>query len=465
MKKAGIIILVLLVLGFFVLNVLNGLGTVNGKVDITHTDKTSWKIDYKFDQSVFGIMTGPITKEYHESSWVLPQEFHFVKGEDGYSWLEKKDRSSFNQLSVKVKTYDKTVFYAPQPFVVFDFGVSINTAPLGFATKVKVIGLFEMMHHFNLNYSFYGLDNESIIVPGTSNPVDVPINGQGYFVYFGDQSFVTETSTVQLILDEDFPVTLREEILPNAEKFTSFYNRELGEEVLDGKLMVQMNYSKTPRDGTNGFNIGGGAQNSQFSGLAKGPVDSTETEKLTKKIRAFMAHEMGHIWQPLLGADNMRWVSEGGAEILSHVAMTQLGMMTNEEFNTFLNKYIAESITALKEVSLENPHHYGHEQLNYSAGTIAIWSACKAVGGNTDNDIIFKMNRELGKFSRDSLNLHPKECLKALFTSLGMKEEAIEGINNFVNIKHDNPIEAYKVLFDNTGVNYQILGDSLIIKD
>ena len=52
MKKAGIIILVLLVLGFFVLNVLNGLGTVNGKVDITHTDKTSWKIDYKFDQSV-----------------------------------------------------------------------------------------------------------------------------------------------------------------------------------------------------------------------------------------------------------------------------------------------------------------------------------------------------------------------------------------------------------------------------
>lgn len=463
MRKKLLIVLVILLLGFLILNLLNGFGVVTGKVNITHTDKASWQIDYQFDKSVIGIMTGPETKEYHEASWELPEGFHFVKDESGYSWLERNDKSSFTDLTVKVKNYNKVVLYAPQPFANFDFGVSINTGPLGFATKVKPLGLFEMMHGFNLKYSFVGIENEYILVPNSDKTTDVPIKDSGYFVFFGDKKHIQETETVQLILDTDFPVELGELILPNAEKFVSFYNKELGE-VLENKLMVQITYDEKPRGKKETFSIGGGAQSGQFCGIASGPIDSTEIDTQRKKIRAFMAHEMGHIWQSSLGSDNMRWFNEGGAELLSHVGMKRLGLLTQEEFNTFLNKYLAESIEDLKQSSLETPHRNGFEKLNYSGGTIVLWAACKATEGDGKADDIYKMSREVNKISRDSLLRFPKECLNNVFISLGIKENVIKEINDFIITKHENPKKAFEELFEVTGLQYEAFGDSLVIK-
>jgi len=463
MKKIGLIVLIIFLLVFIILNFLNGFGVVNGKVNITHTSKTLWQIDYKFDQPVIGIMTGPETKEYHETSWELPEGFHFVKDESGYSWLEKKNKGSFKELTVNVSTYDRIVLYAPQPFANFNFGVSINTGPLGFATKVKLLGLFEMMHGFNLKYSFIGLESEYVLVPNSEKTTDVLIKDSGYFVYFGDKEYIVETETVQLILDTDFPVELRDVILPNVEKFITFYDKELGE-VLEHKLMVQITYTDEPRAGGETFSIGGGAQSGQFCGVAAGPIDSTEIEKLTRRIRAFLAHEMGHIWQSNLGSDNMRWVNEGGAEILSHLGMKRLGMLTEVEFNTFLNKYLAESIEDLKQTSLETPHRNGFEKLNYSGGTIVLWAACKATEGDGKADDIYKMTREINKFSQDSLQRYPKECLNYVFNSLGVKENVIKEINDFIITKHESPQKAFKELFEVTGLQYETFGDSLVIK-
>ena len=109
MKKIAIITIVVLILGFLTLNFLNGIGVVEGKVTVTHTNETSWQIDYQFDQAVIGIMTGPETKAYHESSWKLPEGFHFVRDESGLSWLEKKDKCKFKELTIDVKTYEQVV--------------------------------------------------------------------------------------------------------------------------------------------------------------------------------------------------------------------------------------------------------------------------------------------------------------------------------------------------------------------
>ena len=145
-----------------------------------------------------------------------------------------------------------------------------------------------MMHNVDLKYSFFGLENEHIMVPNTEKKVDVPIQGQGYFVFFGDKDKIVETETVQLILDSDFPKELRDDILPNAEKFVTFYNNELGE-VLDDKLIIQISYTDMPRDGSEKFELGGGAQNGQFSGIATGPIDSTNIEKEARGIKSFIA--------------------------------------------------------------------------------------------------------------------------------------------------------------------------------
>ena len=463
-KKIIIITSIIFLLGCFALSVLNGLGTVKGKVTVIHIDKDSWQIDYNFDQSVIGIMTGPETKKYHDSSWNLPEGFHFTKDESGYSWLEKKDKSSFKKISVNVKTYKKVVLYAPQPFANFDKGVSINTGPLGFASKIKLLGLVEMMHGFDLRYSFIGLKDESILIPNSDSTKDIAIKGPGYFVFFGNRDMITESEQVQLLLDNDFPSSLRADVLSTAEKFTTLYNKEFGE-VLDGKLMVQLTYDKNSRNASKGFSIGGGAQNGQFAGVMTGSIDSIGIEKATMKLRAFIAHEMGHIWQPYVGNDNMRWMNEGGAEIISHRGMVRLGMLTETEFITFLNKYLVESIVDLEKFSLEAPHQEGYEQLNYSGGSLAVWAACTAIDGENKSDNIFKMNRELAKFSKDSLIRFPKYCIASTFTKLGMNQEKIDGIDHFINTKHKNPQDAYAKLFDLTGIQYEVKGDSIFIME
>lgn len=461
-KKTIIITSIIFLLGCYALSVLNGLGTVEGKVTITHTDTDSWQVDYKFDQSVIGIMTGPETKRYHESSWDLPKGFHFNKDESGYSWLEKKDKSSFKKLSVNVKTYEEAVLYAPQPFANFDKGVSINTGPLGFATKIKLFGLVEMMHGFDLRYSFIGLNNEGVLIPNSDATKDIAIKNPGYFVFFGNREMITESELVQLILDNDFPTPLRGDVLSIAEKFTTLYNQEFGE-VLDGKLMLQLTYNKNSRITGKGFGLGGGAQNGQFAGVMTGSIDSIGIEKATMVLRAFMAHEMGHIWQPSVGNDNMRWMNEGGAEIISHRGMVRLGMLTETEFIAFLNKYLVESIVDLEKVSLEAPHQKGYQQLNYSGGSLAVWAACAAIDGENKSDNIFKMNRELAKFSQDSLIRFPKDCIASTFTKLGINQKALNGIDRFVNTKHENPQDAYAKLFDLTGVKYEVKEDSIYI--
>ncbi|MDE0770828.1 MAG: hypothetical protein OSB25_01320 [Salibacteraceae bacterium] len=461
-KKIIIITSVIFLLGCFALSELNGLGTVKGEVTVIHTDNDSWHIDYNFDQSVIGIMTGPETKKYHDSSWDLPEDFHFTKDESGYSWLEKKDKSAFKKISVNVKTYKKIVFYAPQPFANFNQGVSINTGPLGFASKIRLLGLVEMMHNFDLRYSFIGLKDESILVPNSDSTEDIAIKGSGYFVFFGNRDMITESEQVQLLLDNDFPSSLRADVLSTAEKFMTLYNKEFGK-VLNGKLMIQMTYDKNSRNAGKGFGIGGGAQNGQFAGIMSGSFDSIPIAKVTMKLRTFMAHEMGHIWQSHIGMDDMRWMNEGGAEIISHRGMVRLGMLTEKGFNTFLNKYLVESIEDLQKVSLEAPHKKGYEQLNYSGGSLAVWAACAAIDGDNKSDNIFKMNRELAKFSKDSLTRFPKDCIASTFTKLGMNQEKIDGIDHFINTKHKNPQDAYAKLFDLTGIPYKIKGDSIFI--
>ena len=109
--------------------------------------------------------------------------------------------------------------------------------------------------------------------------------------------------------------------------------------------------------------------------------------------------------------------------------------------------------------------HTSIERLNYSGGTIALWAICKSISKKNEANDIYKLNRELHKFSEDSLSKFPKECLNATFASLGMNDDEILGIDYFINTKHENPQKAYVDLFELTGVEYEVYGDSLVIKE
>ena len=61
-----------------------------GHVSITHLDKDEWTITYELDKKVKMIMLGPQAKDYHDSSWELPQNFEiFTEQNTNYSYVNQ----------------------------------------------------------------------------------------------------------------------------------------------------------------------------------------------------------------------------------------------------------------------------------------------------------------------------------------------------------------------------------------
>ncbi len=124
--------------------------TTKGEVIISHIQENEWIFDYKLDKKIKMIMLGPQTKKYHETSWRLPSAFEIMTdSKTNYSFLKRKDTKSFDKVSISVSTYADMILYAPQPFIVYEQGVGVNTGPIGYATKV---GLLNLMNNFSPTY-------------------------------------------------------------------------------------------------------------------------------------------------------------------------------------------------------------------------------------------------------------------------------------------------------------------------
>ena len=322
---------------------------VKGLVTISHIDEERWRFEYDLSRNVRSIMLGPKTEQYHATAWKLPADFHVTGGEGIYSYLERRDGKSFKRVSVDVRTYGSMVKYAPQPFAVFDGGTAVNTGPLGFAAS---IGPSRAMAAFDPVYSFVGVADETIIVPGQERGavtrIDIPSNG--LFAYFGTLNGLRETEHVLSILDDDFPKAFADDYVSSVEALALLYDRQL-RDALPGKLVIMVSYQEAPAIG-----FGGGAQNFQIMAKAMGPEAPSAG---VRKMRLFFAHEMAHIWQASLGTDSARWFGEGEADLLALRSLERLGKMTPEEVATNLTARVAECVKSLHQTNLVESHLKG----------------------------------------------------------------------------------------------------------
>ena len=176
---------------------------VRGLVTITHIGRDRWRFAYDMSRDARSIFLGLKAEKYHATAWKLPDAFH-VLVQRPYSYLERRDGKPFRQVVIDVRTYRPVVPYAPQPFAVFDKGTAVNTGPLGFAAR---IGEARMRMEFVPRYSFVGLPDETVLVPGKKRGVvtQIELPSNGLFVYFGKQEGLHETDRVRSILDTDFP--------------------------------------------------------------------------------------------------------------------------------------------------------------------------------------------------------------------------------------------------------------------
>jgi hypothetical protein len=134
---------------------------------VTQRPNDIWQLDYKLDHPVFGIMLGPPTPEYHAQAWHLPYAYEIsINPQMGFSFLERRDKSAFTDLSFQIETWREMVLYAPQPFADLGHGVGLNTGPLGYAARTGTPDQTpQMLIGFNPHFTFNALPNLEVFIP------------------------------------------------------------------------------------------------------------------------------------------------------------------------------------------------------------------------------------------------------------------------------------------------------------
>jgi len=436
---------------------------VRGLVTITHVTSANWRFTYDLSRDVQSIFLGPKAEKYHSASWKLPDGFHILV-EGPYSYLERRDAKSFRQVAIDVSSYREIVPYAPQPFGLFEQGTAVNTGPLGFAARV---GEARMMMPFLPKYSFVGLPDETVLVPGKKRGVvtEIDLPSQGLFVYFGKLHGLYETDRTQSILDTRFPNTLRKPYLSSVKAYASFYDRRLPHAAPE-KLVIMVSYQvdSDPLIANRLLSLGGNAQHFQIMAKARGPQTLTADRQDIQKMQRFFAHEIAHIWQTKLGSDNARWFNEGEAEMLALYALEHHGHITHVEVAQNLSARVPKCVDSLRRTSLLEAHRRGEPQANYTAGALVIASALSAISADGTQQDITALDRALQTRPVAERRNQPLKAFQATLKQLGATPKAVDAIGTFIRVHHDDPFTAVRLLFDSTGLAYSVDGTTLTIK-
>lgn len=429
---------------------------VAGEITVTHTTSDEWRVEYELSRDAVSIMLGPPTPEYHAGAWRLPEEFHVTTDETGYAYLERVDGEAFRAVSVDVQTWPHLVTYAPQPFGVFSDGVTINTGPLGFASR---IGANRMMMTFAPTFTFRGMPDESVVVPGSEpgslEQLDLP--DMGAFVYFGSTEEMRRSESVYLLFDGDGPEALGDLLWKSAQGYAELYDRDL-RDALAGPLVLLVSWTEGAS-----LQFGGGAQGNQIMAKAGGPADLELDDPTRRMARSFLAHEMAHVWQTNLGSDNARWCNEGGADLMALRAMQELGEETAAGVAADLSARVGRAVDGLGRTALFGAHLRGDPELNYSAGTLVMAAAEAATAADDIPDDVFAIDRALSAIDFDERMGSPMSSFRAALATLGASEAACEAIETFIMSSHEDPRAALLALFDATGLRYHLDGDSVVI--
>ena len=436
---------------------------VRGLVTITHVASDNWRFTYDLSRDARSIFLGPETEKYHAASWKLPDGFHILV-EGPYSYLERRDGKPFQQVAIDVSSYREIVPYAPQPFGLFDQGTAVNTGPLGFAARV---GETRMMMAFIPKYSFVGLPDETVLVPGQKRGMvsEIDLPSQGLFVYFGKLKGLHETGRTQSILDARFPSTLRKPYLSSVKAYASFYDRGLPHAAPE-KLVIMVSYQvdSDPLVANRRLSLGGNAQHFQIMAKARGPQALKADRQNIQKMQLFFAHEMAHIWQTSLGSDNARWFNEGEAEMLALHALEHHGHITHVEVAQNLSARVPQCVESLRRTNLLEAHRRGEPQANYTAGALVIASALSSISADGTQQDITALDRALQTRPVAERRNQPLEAFQATLKQLGAKPKAVDAIGTFIRVHHDDPFAAVRLLFDSTGLAYSVDGSTLTIE-
>lgn len=168
-----------------------------------------------------------------------------------------------------------------------------------------------------------------------------------------------------------------------------------------------------------------------------------QLEPLRVHLSRFVHHEVFHLWNAVVAAEDVPWFHEGGAEYAAMVAIVSQQQMTQDEALSQLSQMATMCRKALGDDALEGARLRGQDI--YACGVLLQWLAdVEARARSSGKEHVFTIWADLREDSKAS----KEEAVQRFIASVGPATSLV--------LKHGGPERWSKVLEELDGLGVQI---------
>jgi hypothetical protein len=294
-------------------------------IEVRHTGKDAWRVDYRFSQAVTSIKLGSVG-DYRQRAWKVLTPGMALRAGPNFDVISGGGKP-FKSASVEITTFDGLAPKSYAPFNRFtDGGTAFFLGHLqGDVTSGKKS--FEMQADIRL----VGLAQENVIAPPLNR---LRSGGERGYAYFGPAQ-ATQAGAAKVLIDPDTPQWARETIIDAGAKVSQYYESAYQRPLRDDLfIMVSMAGYESP-----GISMKGGAVLGQLSYRLSGAQMIGDHPKKRELLARLVAHEMAHLWQMNIARGGIGegdpWVHEGGADAMALDALQRTALASDEAVKAY----------------------------------------------------------------------------------------------------------------------------------
>ena len=412
------------------------------KVDITLVHQAGhpeWRISYKFDQAIDGLIFRPYTKAYRADNWRQvegPQIAWRTDANDANGDVEVAATASDERFDQIAFTFDRLTTVGElmlfQPFS--DGSVAIHWGNLTPYLLADAKLPTPSMERFAPNFHIVPLPSEKLVAEGqvaAGTAVDFIGSPRSYgsYLYFGNLPITIENG-LPVVADPEIPALTSAMVKDALKRSFALFTDKFGKLPFTPSVLLV-------HDHADGYNSASGfAQWGQFVVHLRGQTEPDPAER--ESILNAAVHETSHFWNAIAYQGNdtvplettvaqstyIGWLYEGGAQALANDAMRQLGIISPERYLDRRSGLLSECQKALgtKQV-IDRP--------TLVTGTIS-WApyACGELVQYLVTDLASAQNPGYDALQlwRDLLDASPKQQYDNS-TFIGVVQSAVPGIS------------------------------------
>lgn len=339
------------------------------ELTLTHIAADKWRADYVFAEPITAIELGAQAGPYRKQAWrPLTPGVELVAHDDNEGI---RSASPLTRLSVEINAYDE---YAEGHYAPIDrFSDGGRDFYLGFLYGALTQGGRERTMDVALH--LHGLPGETVIAPAKPG---TELTG---YAYFGPQK-PARMGNVNVIIDPQAPVWLREVMDDTTAKVSQFYEQAFQRKLSDKPLV---SVAVVGFDGAPGsISIKGGAVGGGIAYRLEGAGLVDDHPKKRALMARLVAHEMAHLWQVNLTrggiGGNDAWIHEGGAEAIMLEALRTTGIFTEEASEQYAQGLLKECEQLKDDVTVNRGlYACGFKRFHgYAMAPVPLWRAMMA---------------------------------------------------------------------------------------